>query len=82
MLNDFNVGSKPAAAPSATTGTHPSTSAPRTEAKVDPPKPTAGLDNDPSEEEFAKQLQAGMADLLGELEKSVRFLVLPANVQC
>jgi peroxin-19 len=24
-----------------------------------------------SEEEFAKQLQAGMADLLGELEKSV-----------
>lgn len=26
-----------------------------------------------SEEDFAKQLQAGMADLLGELEKSVRF---------
>lgn len=25
-----------------------------------------------SEEEFAKQLQAGMADLLGELEQSVR----------
>jgi peroxin-19 len=26
-----------------------------------------------SEEEFAKQLQAGMADLLGELEQSVSF---------
>jgi len=27
-----------------------------------------------SEEEFAKQLQAGMADLLGELEQSVSFI--------
>lgn len=26
-----------------------------------------------TEEDFAKQLQAGMADLLGELEKSVRL---------
>jgi len=27
-----------------------------------------------SEDEFARQLQAGMADLLGELEQSVRFV--------
>ncbi|POR32615.1 Peroxisomal biogenesis factor 19 [Tolypocladium paradoxum] len=39
-----------------------------------PPPPTAESQTKPedafSEEEFAKQLQAGMADLLGELEKS------------
>ncbi|KAI6781689.1 Peroxisome biogenesis protein 19-like protein [Emericellopsis cladophorae] len=70
MLNDFNVGSKPAAAPSVTTGKQSSESTPRTEAKPDPSKPTANLENDFSEEDFAKQLQAGMADLLGELEKS------------
>lgn len=31
----------------------------------------SGPEDDFLEEEFAKQLQAGMADLLGELEKSV-----------
>lgn len=44
-----------------------------------PPPPAASsstkkepsIEEDFSEEEFAKQLQAGMADLLGELEKSV-----------
>jgi len=35
-----------------------------------PEAPPAGLEDAFSEEEFAKQLQAGMADLLGELEKS------------
>jgi peroxin-19 len=29
-----------------------------------------------SEEDFAKQLQAGMADLLGELDKSVGCILL------
>ena len=80
MLNDFNVGSKPAAAPSATTGTQPSESSPRPAAKADSSKPTANLESDFSEEDFAKQLQAGMADLLGELEKSVGFPVSAQNV--
>ena len=38
-----------------------------------PKPPAAGATEEPalSEDEFAKQLQAGMADLLGELENSV-----------
>jgi peroxin-19 len=38
-----------------------------------PAPPAAAGDQEPavSEDEFAKQLQAGMADLLGELESSV-----------
>lgn len=45
--------------------------------KPEAPKDTAPSGKQPevedafSEEEFAKQLQAGMADLLGELEQSV-----------
>lgn len=44
-------------------------------ATSDAPKAAAPATGEPgpdvSEQEFAKQLQAGMADLLGELEKSV-----------
>lgn len=48
----------------------------KSEASVAPAVgPTSGHDLKPdesfSEEEFAKQLQSGMADLLGEFEKSV-----------
>lgn len=40
-------------------------------------KPPATSDEpDISEEDFEKQLQAGMADLLGELENSVRETVM------
>ncbi|KAF4125693.1 hypothetical protein GMORB2_0937 [Geosmithia morbida] len=54
---------------------HPATAQPaQTEAKDDHTKkaesPFAGLGEDFSDEDFAKQLQAGMADLLGEFEKS------------
>lgn len=71
MLNEFSatkLDQNSSSTPARTTGS----------AKPEPsPKPAApaaavpsGLDDDFSEE-FAKQLQAGMADLLGELEKSV-----------
>lgn len=48
--------------------------------KPEAPKDTAPSGKQPevedafSEEEFAKQLQAGMADLLGELEQSVSLI--------
>lgn len=35
-----------------------------------------------SEEEFAKQLQAGMADLLGELDQSVSLLRHEQTLHC
>jgi hypothetical protein len=35
------------------------------------PVPEPSVEEDLSEEEFAKQLQAGMADLLGQLDSSV-----------
>lgn len=59
MLNEFStvkIDAKKTEAPQGATAA-PAAGAPAEEAL--------------SEEEFAKQLQAGMADLLGELEKSV-----------
>ena len=53
----------------------PSSSAPKSPAPGPVPGATDSqtvADDGFSEEDFAKQLQAGMADLLGELEKSVR----------
>lgn len=44
------------------------------EAPARPPQPSVATDAEDqslSDDEFAKQLQAGMADLLGELETSV-----------
>ena len=50
--------------------------APKPEAPPAPTSPPAGTSGPGeealSEDDFAKQLQAGMADLLGELETSVR----------
>jgi peroxin-19 len=70
MLNEFSAvkvdsSKKPAEAPPQ--------AEPKPESKSATPAPEAppGLEDAFSEEEFAKQLQAGMADLLGELEKSV-----------
>lgn len=71
MLDEFSSvkldAQKPAEAPKA------ATAQPAPESKDSAPKADApfGTDGDFSEEEFAKQLQAGMADLLGEFEKSV-----------
>ncbi|TQS33313.1 hypothetical protein Golomagni_06346 [Golovinomyces magnicellulatus] len=71
MLDEFSAvkldqnkaaPSVPAAAPAAPAA---ATSEPSKDAAA-PPQPDANL----SEEDFAKQLQAGMADLLGELENS------------
>lgn len=73
MLDDFSAV-KLDQSKAGKTETPAASSAPAA-ATSDAPKaaaPASGLPGpDVSEEEFAKQLQAGMADLLGELEKSV-----------
>lgn len=72
MLDEFSTvkmeetGQKPAQPASAA----PAGSAEKAVDAAAKDAPTAG-DEAFSEEDFAKQLQAGMADLLGELEKSV-----------
>lgn len=54
------------------------TAAPKEEPPKAPPQKDSGpLDDAFSEDAFAKQLQAGMADLLGELEKSVSQRFMP-----
>ncbi|KAJ6789016.1 hypothetical protein PWT90_09135 [Aphanocladium album] len=73
MLEEFSTvkldSKKPAdapAAPAAAAAPSAATAAPEDSAKVE-----GGINpEDMSEEDFAKQLQAGMANLLGELEKS------------
>ena len=71
MLNDFSAvkvdSQKPAETP------QPEASQPKPEPKeaAAASEPADALEDAFSEEEFAKQLQAGMADLLGDLEKSV-----------
>ncbi len=72
MLDDFSSlkvdAKKPAAAPAA---------APEPVAPAEAPVAAAAgadeanLENPMSDDDFAQQLQAGMADLLGELESSV-----------
>lgn len=68
MLDEFSnvkLGPKPV---TQTTGREE----PAAVAASDPaPDPQASVEDMLNDEEFAKQLQAGMADLLGELEKSV-----------
>jgi len=64
MLNDFSAVNinQSAAAAASTTAAGPSSQQ----------APGAGAEEPVlSEEEFARQLQAGMAELLGELERSV-----------
>lgn len=80
MLDEFSsvkLDAKPAAAPS-----NPSpptaSAAPKPEpAPTAVPVPEPSVEEDLSEEEFAKQLQAGMADLLGQLDSSVSSSPLP-----
>lgn len=72
LLDDFSAvkvdAQKPApAAPKAAPDANPDTA--NKGAGVADQK--ASVEEDFSEDEFARQLQAGMADLLGELDKSV-----------
>lgn len=71
MLNDFSNtkldAQKPAEPPKAT----PSQPGPESSKAVPSSDPQANPEDVFSEEDFAKQLQAGMAELLGDLEKSV-----------
>lgn len=71
MLDDFSAVKVDSQKPAPATQTE--ASQPKPEPKDAPAASEAppGLEDAVSEEEFAKQLQAGMADLLGELEKSV-----------
>lgn len=68
MLDDFSAVQIESKKPAAPAG--PSSAQAAKEPASSSKQPEA--DDAFSEEEFAKQLQAGMADLLGELEKSVR----------
>lgn len=73
MLDDFSavaVDPKKSTAPPPTTKAESEKEPTTAKGPEAPPNPEDAL----SEEEFAKQLQAGMADLLGELEKSVSFV--------
>lgn len=86
MLDDFSavkLNKKP---------DDPSSSTP-TAAPVNPdslPKPAAAplsgvepsADDSFSEEDFAKQLQAGMAELLGDLDKNVRIIRFTLAYDC
>ncbi|VUC24658.1 unnamed protein product [Clonostachys rosea] len=75
MLDEFSsvkIDAKPATASS---NPSPPTVAPASIPKTEPapaaaPVPEPSVEEDLSEEEFAKQLQAGMADLLGQLDSS------------
>lgn len=74
MLDDFSavkVDTKETQAPSQAAQPAP---APEAAAPKAAPGPgPASLDADLSEDDFAKQLQEGMADLLGQLDQSVRL---------
>jgi peroxin-19 len=72
LLDDFSAvkvdAQKPApAAPKAAPDAKPDTASKGASAGDQ----KASVEEDFSEEDFARQLQAGMADLLGELDKSV-----------
>lgn len=70
MLEDFSTVKLGASKPAVASGSAQTIPTPKPEA---PKATTQGADDDNfSEEDFAKQLQEGMADLLGELGKSVR----------
>lgn len=70
MLDDFSavkIESKQPDISAAGPGRPSTTSAPATEEK-----PAPAEDDVLSDDDFAKQLQAGMAELMGEMENSVR----------
>lgn len=72
MLDEFSTVKLEDGAnkPTESSSAGPSTSTPKPGDTAPKESPAAG--EEPfSEEDFAKQLQAGMADLLGELEQSV-----------
>lgn len=73
MLDEFSAVKLDSSKKSGEAPAQAEASQPKPESKSATPAPeaSAGLEDAFSEEEFAKQLQAGMADLLGELEKSV-----------
>lgn len=77
MLDEFSaikVDPKKPAPPSTAEASQPKPEAAASGSSAEAkPEAEAAL----SEDDFAKQLQAGMADLLGELEKSVSFNTLP-----
>jgi peroxin-19 len=79
MLNDFSAAKSNTTkvAQAAGPGRPSSSSEEPTKAEVD-----KTIEDILSDDDFAKQLQAGMADLLGELESSVSILhFLPKRVR-
>lgn len=75
MLEEFSAtkisDEKKATLPQTTTTTTTAESSTKAAATVAPTETKTGDEGEVSEEDFAKQLQAGMADLLGDMEKSV-----------
>lgn len=68
LLDDFSAAKIETKAPAAPVPTAPSIPAPTLPPGLEDDENLEELLND---EDFAKQLQAGMADLIGEIEKSV-----------
>lgn len=68
MLNDFSNTKLGAQKPADT----PSQPKPETSKPATSSEPQTNPEDAFADEDFAKQLQAGMAELLGDLEKSVR----------
>lgn len=80
MLEEFStvkLDSAKSPEPAPVTATAPTETAKATAAPTT--EPQANAEDAFSEDDFAKQLQAGMADLLGELEKSVCQQKLPVS---
>lgn len=73
MLNDFSNTKLDAQKPTEAPKAAPSQPAPESSKAAPSSDPQANPEDAFSEEEFAKQLQAGMAELLGDLEKSVGY---------
>ena len=69
LLDDFSAAKIETKTPAAPVAAAPSIPAPTLPPGLEDDENLEELLND---EDFAKQLQAGMADLIGEIEKSVR----------
>jgi peroxin-19 len=81
MLDDFSTvkldSKQPASSEPQAAGGTPVAASEATTKEAPKADGAAGAGEEFSEDEFQKQLQSGMAELLGELEKSVRCKCIP-----
>jgi peroxin-19 len=80
MLDDFSHTRIDSKKPDVSSGPGRSSAVPSAPAPDSGLADEANLEDDLSDDDFAKQLQAGMANLLGEMENSVRFTAVATGV--